>query len=177
MRTAEALRCWEGAVWPGGEARDISAGLTGILGAGATLRVGLGGLILTLQSRTDKRLDGFGDQLRRLSEGVARLGRLVEGSSLFRAVRPSGATGAENRERSHVSFWRVRISDTEQGNSELLAARCGITLLHRLLGPEPRRGSLDLSHCGEVLPHEHGWGWELRWPIRLPTSQTRLRHW
>lgn len=59
MRTAEALPRWEGGFRPGEYARDIGTALTGILRARATLQVGLGGLILTLQSRTDKRLDGF----------------------------------------------------------------------------------------------------------------------
>ena len=93
MGTAKALPRWEGAVWPGKSARDIGAELTGILGAGATLRVGLGGLILTLQSRTDKRLDGFENQLRRLGECVALLEGLIEGLSHFGRAGPSVAPG------------------------------------------------------------------------------------
>lgn len=67
----------------------MSAELIGILGVG----VALGGLVLTLQSRTDKRLDAFGGELRRLAERVARLEGLIEGSGLFRpraAPEPSG---------------------------------------------------------------------------------------
>ena len=37
----------------------MSAELIGILGVGATLLVGLGGLLLALWSRTDKRMDAF----------------------------------------------------------------------------------------------------------------------
>ena len=71
----------------------MSAEPIGILGVGATLLVGWGGLILTLQSRTDKRLDGFEGQLRRLSECVVRREGLIEGWGLFRPAEPSDATG------------------------------------------------------------------------------------
>ena len=50
----------------------MSAELIGILGVGATLLVGLGGLLLALWSRTDKRLDGLELELRRLGERVDR---------------------------------------------------------------------------------------------------------
>ena len=49
--------------------------------------------MLTLQSRTDKRLDAFKGELRRLTERVARLEGLIEGSGLFRHAEPSEATG------------------------------------------------------------------------------------
>ena len=116
----------------------------------------MGGPILTVQSRTHERLDEFEDQLRRLSERLARLEGLNEGSSLFRRAEPSGSTGDSSWEGSSASFWRIRFSDIEQGSLEILAARYGITILHRLLGPESRRGSLDLSHRSEGLPHDHG---------------------
>ena len=74
----------------------MSAELIGILSVG----VALSGLVLALQSRTDKRLDAFerrmdsfGVELRRLSERVARLDGLIEGSGLFRPVEPSEAAG------------------------------------------------------------------------------------
>ena len=51
----------------------------------------MGGLVLALQVRTDKQLDAFGVELRRLSERVARLEGLIEGAGLF---RPAGSTGA-----------------------------------------------------------------------------------
>ena len=78
----------------------MSAELIGILGVGATLLVGLGGLLLALWSRTDKRMDAFqarteqrmdriegkmsaalgevGTELRKLGERVARLEALAE---------------------------------------------------------------------------------------------------
>ena len=78
----------------------MSAELIGILGVGATLLVGLGGLLLALWSRTDKRMDAFqarteqrmdriggkmsealGEvrtELRKLGERVARLEALAE---------------------------------------------------------------------------------------------------
>ena len=64
---------------------DLSAELIGILGVGVTLLVGLGGLLLALWSRTDKRLDrmsgrldGVVTELRRLGERVARLEALAQ---------------------------------------------------------------------------------------------------
>lgn len=69
----------------------MSAELTGILSVGAAL----GGLVLALQARTDKRLDAFGTELRVLGERfggleqrVARLEGLIEG--LFRPPDPAG---------------------------------------------------------------------------------------
>ena len=69
----------------------MSAELIGILSVG----VALGGLVLVLQARTDKRLDALQArtdrrldalqaELRRLGERVARLEGLIEGSGLFR---------------------------------------------------------------------------------------------
>ena len=65
----------------------MSPELTGILSVGAALAA----LVLTLQVRSDKRLDslgprldGFERELRRLSERVARLVGLIEGAGLFR---------------------------------------------------------------------------------------------
>ena len=60
--------------------------------------------MLALQSRTDKRLDGFEKrsakswagllaELRALGERVARLQGLIEGSGLFRPTQPSGVAG------------------------------------------------------------------------------------
>ncbi len=74
----------------------MSPELIGILSVGAALGglvLTLGGLMLTLQSRTDKRLDAFKGELRRLTERVARLEGLIEGSGLFRHAEPSEATG------------------------------------------------------------------------------------
>ena len=72
----------------------MSAELIGILSVGAAQ----GGLVLALQSRTDKRLDAFGIELRTpgervggLEQRVARLEGLIEG--LFRpseAAEPAG---------------------------------------------------------------------------------------
>ena len=85
----------------------MSPELIGILSVGATLAglvLALGGLMLTLQSRTDKRLDGFEgelralgqrfeSELRALGQRVARLEGLIEGSGLFRTGEPSEAAG------------------------------------------------------------------------------------
>ena len=67
----------------------VSPELIGILSVGAALAA----LVLTLQARADKRLDGLGlrlegfeRELRRLSERVARLEGLIEGSGLFRSA-------------------------------------------------------------------------------------------
>ncbi len=75
----------------------MSPELVGILSVGAAL----GGLVLALQVRTDKRLDAvekrmdaFGVELRRLSERVARLAGLIEGAGLFRPARPPGPSEA-----------------------------------------------------------------------------------
>lgn len=69
----------------------LSAELIGILSVGAAL----GGLVLALQSRTDKRLDGFekrfGEELAGLR--VARLEGLIECSGLFRPAQPSEMAG------------------------------------------------------------------------------------
>lgn len=72
----------------------MSAELIGILSVGAVL----GGLVLALQSRTDKRLDAFGAELRTLGERVggleqrvARLEGLIEG--LFRPSEVSEPAG------------------------------------------------------------------------------------
>lgn len=69
----------------------MSPELIGILSVGAGLFVGLGGLVLTLQVRTDKRLDGLRAELQRLTErvgalerGQARIEGLLEGAGLFR---------------------------------------------------------------------------------------------
>ena len=92
----------------------MSAELIGILSVG----VALGGLVLALQLRTDKRLDRFGErmdrfeermemfekrfveelagvrgELRALGERVARLEGLIEGSGLFRRAELSAAAG------------------------------------------------------------------------------------
>ena len=81
----------------------MSAELIGILSVG----VALGGLLIALQARTDKRLDGFEKrldgfgqelaglrvELRALGERVARLEGLIEGSGLFRRAERTEATG------------------------------------------------------------------------------------
>ena len=82
----------------------MSAELIGILAVGATLLVGLGGLVLALQTRTDKRLDAMEarlearldevqSELRRLGERVARSEGLMEGAGLLRVVSQSAAAG------------------------------------------------------------------------------------
>lgn len=81
----------------------MSAEYIGILSVGAVLGglvLGLAGLMLTLQSRTDKRLEGFerrldalGVELRALGERVARLEGLIEGSGLFRPAEVPEAVG------------------------------------------------------------------------------------
>ena len=58
----------------------MSAELIGILSVG----VALGGLVLALWSRTDKRLDTLETELRRQGERVARIEGLIEGAGLFR---------------------------------------------------------------------------------------------
>ena len=82
----------------------MSAELIGILAVGATLLVGLGGLTLAVQTRTDKRLaamearldarlDEVQSELWRLGERVARLEGLMEGAGLLRLVSQSAAAG------------------------------------------------------------------------------------
>ena len=63
--------------------------------------IGLGGLVLALQSRTDRRMDSFAAELaglrgesRALCERVARLEGLIEGYGLFRPAEPANAAGA-----------------------------------------------------------------------------------
>ncbi|MDE0164447.1 MAG: hypothetical protein OXL36_05055 [Bryobacterales bacterium] len=54
----------------------MSAELIGILSVGVALVglvLALGCLVFNLQSRTDKRLDEFGSELRRLSDRLSRL--------------------------------------------------------------------------------------------------------
>lgn len=58
----------------------MSAELIGILSVG----VALGGLLLALWSRTDKRLDTLENELRRQGVRVARIEGLIEGAGLFR---------------------------------------------------------------------------------------------
>ena len=72
----------------------MSAELVGILAVGAAL----GGLVLTLQARTDKQLGEFRQELRRLSERVARLVGLLEGTGLVRLASgpPSPASTSGN---------------------------------------------------------------------------------
>ena len=60
----------------------MSAELIGILSVG----VALGGLLLALWSRTDKRLDTLENELRRQGERVARIEGLIKGAGLFRQV-------------------------------------------------------------------------------------------
>ena len=74
----------------------MSPELIGILSVGAALGglvFTLGGLMLTLQSRTDKRLDGFQGELRQLTKRVTRLEGLFERSRLFRRPESFEATG------------------------------------------------------------------------------------
>ena len=73
----------------------MSPELIGILSVGAALA----GLVLAMQSRTDKRFDALRAELRRLAErvgalerGQARLEGLLEGAGLFRP-RESAAQG------------------------------------------------------------------------------------
>ena len=85
----------------------MSAELIGILSVGFAL----GGLVVALQLRTDKRLDsleermgalerrfveelaGLRSELRALGERVARLEGLIEGSGLFRRAALSEVAG------------------------------------------------------------------------------------
>ena len=68
----------------------MTAELIGLLSVGAAL----GGLMLVLQARTDKRLDVLESELRRLRERVARLEGLIEGPGLFQPPETSQAAGA-----------------------------------------------------------------------------------
>ena len=80
----------------------MSAELIGILSVGAALFVGLGGLLLRLQFRTDKRLDALASALRRLAErvgaldrGQARIEGLLEGLGLSGRVPAGVDAGAD----------------------------------------------------------------------------------
>ena len=124
----------------------MSAELIGILGVGATLLVGLGGLVLALQTRTDRRLaameaqtakrfdaiearlDAVQAELRRLGERVARSEGLMQGAGLLRVVSRFGASGDwrigcrrhAGRGLGVVPVARVRaISDGGQGSCRL----------------------------------------------------------
>ena len=83
----------------------MSAELIGILSVGAAL----GGLLLALQSRTGKRLDALGtevrgdirslrSELRALGERVARLEGLIQGFGLFRPAESAATAGDHGRE-------------------------------------------------------------------------------
>ena len=78
----------------------VSAELIGIL----SMDIAMGGSVLALRSRTDKRLDGFEKrfreelaglrgELRALGERVARLEGLIKGSGLFRPAQPNEVRG------------------------------------------------------------------------------------
>ena len=66
--------------------QEMSAELIAIISVGATLLVGLGGLVLVLQVRTDKKLDTLETELQSVDRRLARLEGLVEGWSRFRPV-------------------------------------------------------------------------------------------
>ncbi|MDE0102131.1 MAG: hypothetical protein OXN89_07115 [Bryobacterales bacterium] len=80
----------------------MSAELIGTLSVGSALAglvLAMGGLMLTLQCRTERRLDAFEGELhglrgdlRALGERVARLEGLIQGSGLFRAFEPVEAS-------------------------------------------------------------------------------------
>ena len=65
----------------------MSAGLIGILAVGATLLVGLGGLIVTAAM-------WLGGWLRDVDRRLARLEGLIAGSGLFRPAEPPEPSGA-----------------------------------------------------------------------------------
>lgn len=71
----------------------MSAELIGILGVGAALLVGLGGLILTIGGWLRGDIRGLRSELQALGNRVARLEGLIEGSGLFRPAGPSAAPG------------------------------------------------------------------------------------
>lgn len=77
--------------------KRISAELIAIISVGVALLVGLGGLMLTLQARTDQQLDALSGRMDALEvrmgsleQRVARIEGLIEGSALF-------ATGKHSR--------------------------------------------------------------------------------
>lgn len=63
----------------------MSPELIGILGVG----LALAGLLLRMQHHTDKRIDSLSGEMRGLSERVAKLEGLFEGSGLFRSNQPA----------------------------------------------------------------------------------------
>ena len=71
----------------------MSAELIGILGVGAALLVGLGGLILTIGGWLRGDLRALRPELHALCERVARLEGLIEGSGLFRPAEPTESAG------------------------------------------------------------------------------------
>ena len=85
----------------------MSPELIGILGVG----LALAGLLLRMHHHTDKRIDSLSGEMRGLSERVARLAGLFEGSGLFRSNQPA----AGDLERQHIKAfealgWKVHRS-------------------------------------------------------------------
>lgn len=89
----------------------MSAELIGILSIGAAV----GGLVLQLQSRTDKRRDGLEGELRQLGERMARLEGLIKGSGLF---RPAHAPALTLSSEDGPSLGGVTILRCQDGPAE-----------------------------------------------------------
>lgn len=61
---------------------DMSRGLAAVIAVGATLLVGLGGLIIGLRSRTGNRLDRIESKVHSQGERIAHVEGLLAGARL-----------------------------------------------------------------------------------------------
>lgn len=104
----------------------MSAELIGILGVGAALLVGLGGLILTIGGWLRGDIRALRSELQALGKRVARLEDLIEGSGLFRPAGPSEALvtsrGRYSQKCSHAAAQEAINTETTASASRIALA-------------------------------------------------------